>query len=121
MANQSSDSSARRAAQLKQSEGVLGSQKLVAFVATLDPGRAKEFYRDTLGLHLVSEDEFALVFDANGTMLRVTRVQRLAPAQFTVLGWEVRDIIRTAKNLQKAHVALKRYPGMKQDELGIWD
>ncbi len=106
---------------MKQSEGVLGSQKLVAFVATLDPGRAKEFYRGTLGLRLVSEDEFALVFDANGTMLRVTRVQQLAPAKYTVLGRGVRDIIRTAKNLQKAHVALERYPGMKQDKLGIWE
>lgn len=106
---------------MKQNEGVLGSQKLVAFVATLDPGRAKGFYRDRLGLRLLSEDEFALVFDANGTTLRISRVQRLAPAQYTVLGWEVRDIIRTAKYLQKAHVALERYPGMKQDELGIWD
>jgi len=99
---------------------MLGSQKLVAFVATRDPARAKEFYRDTLGLHLVSEDEFALVFDAAGTMLRVTRVQELTAAKYTVLGWQVQDIVRTAKQLQRARVALERYPGMQQDELGIW-
>jgi catechol 2,3-dioxygenase-like lactoylglutathione lyase family enzyme len=93
----------------------------VAFVATRDPGRAKKFYRDTLGLRLVSEDEFALVFDAAGTMLRVTRVQELAAAKYTVLGWQVRDIGQTAKQLQQAHVALERYPGMQQDELGIWN
>ena len=90
-------------------------------MATRDPGRAKEFYRNTLGLHLVSEDEFALVFDAAGTMLRVTRVQELTAAKYTVLGWQVRDIVRTAKRLQKAHVALEHYPGMQQDELGIWN
>ncbi len=99
---------------------MLGSQKLVAFVATLDPSRAKEFYRDTLGLPLVREDQFALVFDAAGIMLRVTPVQELAAAKYTVLGWQVRDIVRTAKDLQKAHVTLERYPGMQQDELGIW-
>ena len=99
----------------------MGSQKLVAFVATRDPGRAKAFYRDTLGLRLVSEDEFALVFDAAGTMLRVTTVQEVAAAKYTVLGWQVSDIVRTAKNLQKALITLERYAGMRQDELGIWN
>jgi catechol 2,3-dioxygenase-like lactoylglutathione lyase family enzyme len=93
----------------------------VAFVATRDLGRAKEFYRDALGLHLVSEDEFALVFDAAGTMLRVTRVEKPAAAKYTVLGWQVRDIVETAKQLQQAHVVLERYPGMQQDELSIWN
>jgi len=101
-------------------KSILGSHKLVAFVATRNAGRAKAFYRDTLGLRLVSEDEFALVFDAAGTMLRVTRVQEVAAAAYTVLGWQVPDIVRMAKNLQQAHVTLQRYPGMSQDELGIW-
>jgi catechol 2,3-dioxygenase-like lactoylglutathione lyase family enzyme len=100
---------------------MLGSQKLVAFVATRDCGRAKAFYRDTLGLRLISEDQFAVVFDAAGTMLRITSVQEVAEAKYTVLGWQVQDIVRTAKNLQKAHVTLERYPGMQQDELGIWN
>jgi catechol 2,3-dioxygenase-like lactoylglutathione lyase family enzyme len=100
---------------------MLGSQKLVAFVATRDPVRAKEFYRDTLGLQLISEDEFALVFNAAGTVLRVTRVQELAAAKYTVLGWQVRDIIGTVTRLQKAHVAMEHYRGMQQDELGIWN
>ena len=37
-----------------------------------DPSRAKTFYG--LGLSLVSEDCFALVFNANGTMLRLAIV-----------------------------------------------
>jgi catechol 2,3-dioxygenase-like lactoylglutathione lyase family enzyme len=99
---------------------MLGSCKLVAFIAARDLGRAKAFYRDTLGLRMVSEDEFALVFDAAGTMLRIARVQEVAAAEYTVLGWQIPDIVRMAKNLQKAHVTLQRYPGMPQDELGIW-
>jgi len=53
----------------------LSDQSIIGFVATSDPDRAKKFYRDTLGLPLVSEEKpFALVFDAHGTMLRVTIV-----------------------------------------------
>ncbi len=121
MANRISGDTPQKMSPAGQRESILGSQELVAFVATRDPRRAKEFYRDTLGLPLVSEDEFALVFDAAGTMLRVTPVQELAAAKYTVLGWQVRDIIWTATHLQKAHVALEHYPGMKQDELGIWN
>ncbi len=99
---------------------MLGAEKLVAFVATRDSEHAKEFYRDTLGLRLVSEDPFGLVLDAGGTMLRVPRVSELVTAKYTVLGWHVRDIVSTARQLREAHVALERYPGMQQDELGIW-
>lgn len=99
---------------------VLGSYKLMAFVATLDPARAKAFYGGTLGLRLVSEDRFALVFDANGTTLRVSTVRELAPAKFTVLGWEVPDIVAAATALEAAGVNLERYGFPDQDERGIW-
>ena len=46
---------------------MLRREKLVAFVGTRDSARAKKFYRDTLGLCLISEDKFAVVFDAAGT------------------------------------------------------
>ena len=99
---------------------MLKAAKVVAFVGTRQPDRARSFYRDTLGLKLVSEDPFAIVFDANGTMLRVSIVPELTPAKFTVLGWQVADIAATARDLQKAGVALQRFPGMQQDELGVW-
>ena len=121
MAKQTSSDTPQKASLSGLRESILGSQELVAFVATRDPSRAKKFYRDTLGLPLVSEDEFALVFDATGTMLRVTRVRELAAAKYTVLGWQVRDIVQTAKDLEKAHVTLERYSGLQQDELGIWN
>jgi catechol 2,3-dioxygenase-like lactoylglutathione lyase family enzyme len=102
------------------SRSPLGHCHLVAFVATRDAARAKAFYRDTLGLHLVSEDGFGLVFDVNGTVLRVPVVQHVVPAPYTVLGWEVADVAATAKALRTAGVVLERYPGMQQDDLGIW-
>lgn len=99
---------------------VLGSHKLIAVVATRNPVRAKAFYRDTLGLRLLSEDRFATVFDAHGTMLRVSNVQELAPAKHTVLGWEVPDIVAMVKELQNAGVKLEQYGLKDQDEFGIW-
>ena len=101
-------------------DAAFGSYTIVAFVATSKPAQARSFYRDTLGLRLVSEDEFALVFDAHGTMLRVAIVKDVRAAEYTVLGWQVPDIVATAKRLQEAGVQLRRYPGMGQDEQGIW-
>lgn len=71
-------------------QSILGKSMLVAFVATTDFAKARAFYEGVLGLKLVEDQQpFALVFDANGTMLRVTAVHEHNPAQFTVLGWEV--------------------------------
>jgi len=58
---------------------MLNTSPLHAFIPTLNPTRAKEFYGETLGLPQVSESPFALEFNANGTLLRVTTVQALIP------------------------------------------
>jgi catechol 2,3-dioxygenase-like lactoylglutathione lyase family enzyme len=97
-------------------------QPIIGFVATTNPDRAKAFYRDILGLPLVSEElPFALVFDANGTMLRLTIVREFTPAPYTVLGWRVPVIEEAAGTLQRAGVTFERYSGLTQDELGIWN
>jgi catechol 2,3-dioxygenase-like lactoylglutathione lyase family enzyme len=99
----------------------LADQNLVAFAATSDPERAKQFYRDTLGLRLVAEQlPYALVFDAHGTTIRVQIVSKVVPSGYTILGWQVKDITTAAKALLEAGVRFERYPGMEQDELGIW-
>ena len=99
---------------------MLGSSKVVAFVATAAPARARAFYADSLGLSLVSEDSFALVFDAGGTTLRVSIVQEVRPAGYTVLGWMVPDIGVAVRDLAQRGVAFQRYDGLKQNAQGIW-
>ena len=100
---------------------MLESCKLVGFVGVRDAERAKAFYRDTLGLKLaVDELPFALVFDCEGTALRVTMVREVVAAPYTVLGWAVTDITATASGLAAAGVKFQRYPQIQQDELGIW-
>jgi catechol 2,3-dioxygenase-like lactoylglutathione lyase family enzyme len=50
----------------------LGKCNIIGFISIVDVPRAKEFYRDTLGLRLIMEEPpFALVFEANGIMLRL--------------------------------------------------
>lgn len=55
---------------------MLPNEELKAFIPTTDAEKAKFFYKDLLGLKLMSEDDYALEFDANGTSLRVTGVQQ---------------------------------------------
>jgi catechol 2,3-dioxygenase-like lactoylglutathione lyase family enzyme len=99
---------------------VLRQAKLVAFTAVSDAARARAFYRDVLGLKLISEDGFAIVFDAHGTTLRVSLVKEVVAAPYTVLGWGVADIAAAVKGLSAAGVQFERYPWMEQDDLGIW-
>lgn len=98
----------------------LASRKLVAFVATVDAARARDFYGRALGLRLVSADDFALVFDANGTTLRISVVRQLVPAGYTVLGWLVPNVEQTVRELLQRSVVFERFDGLQQDELGIW-
>ena len=98
----------------------MNDSKIICFVATRDATGARRFYEATLGLKCVSEDPFAIVFDANGTMLRVQKVKELTPAQYTALGWEVADIAAQIRELNESGVRFERFPGLPQDELGVW-
>lgn len=99
---------------------MLGSAKIVAFAPTRDAKQARAFYQGVLGLKLVSEDNFALVFDANGTMLRVTIVPKLTPHPFTILGWDVADVAASVAELSAKGVEFQQYGMPGQDERGIW-
>lgn len=99
---------------------MLANQQLKAFVPTVMPDKARTFYRDILGLRLLSEDNYALEFEANGILLRVITVPQLQPHAFTALGWNVGDIHATIQALNKKGVACERYDFFEQDPLGIW-
>ena len=99
---------------------MLADKELKAFVPTVKPGEAKTFYKDILGLKLLSEDHYALEFNANGTLLRVIIVQELKPQVFTVLGWNVEDISSAIKSLNIKGIICEKYDFLQQDSLGIW-
>lgn len=99
---------------------MIAEADVIAFVSTGDPDRACAFYRDVLGLELVERNAFASVFDANGTTLRVTTVDRVDPAPYTVLGWLVADIDATLRELAGRGVEPVHNDGMEQDAAGVW-
>jgi catechol 2,3-dioxygenase-like lactoylglutathione lyase family enzyme len=99
---------------------MLERAQLTAFLATTQSARAAEFYGETLGLRRVSEDGFALVFDANGVELRLQKVDRFTPQRFTALGWQVSGIDALVAALSARGVRFQRYPGMEQDAQGVW-
>jgi catechol 2,3-dioxygenase-like lactoylglutathione lyase family enzyme len=99
---------------------MLGSTNIVAFVPIKDGHKARAFYEGVLGLRFVKDDGFALVFEANGTMLRAAKMKDFTPAQFTVLGWQVSKIEDIVRVLGTRGVKFEIFGFFKQDELGIW-
>jgi len=99
---------------------MLANEKLVAFGATTDGQRAATFYGGVLGLPILSDDPFAIVFDANGVELRIQKVERLTPQPFTALGWQVSDLTPILARLAAANISAERYAWLDQDAAGIW-
>ncbi|MGA8152727.1 MAG: VOC family protein [Terriglobales bacterium] len=99
---------------------MLGSTNIVAFVPITDTARARAFYEGVLGLRFVKDDGFAMVLDAHGIMVRVSKAPNFKPAQFTILGWEVPNIEETVLGLGKRGVHFEVFGFFKQDDLGIW-
>ena len=98
-------------------------EKMVGFIPSRDLDRARSFYEGQLGLTVQGDDGFALVLQVGGRMLRIVNMARgpdFTPFPFTLLGWEVQDLQRAARELRDKGVTLERYPGLTQDELGVW-
>jgi len=98
---------------------MLTNSPLIAFIPTKDAARARSFY-ETLGLRFISDDSFAIVMDANGTMVRVVRVGEFTPFPFTILGWQVNDIHKTVAEMTSKDVKFSRYSFLEQSADGVW-
>jgi catechol 2,3-dioxygenase-like lactoylglutathione lyase family enzyme len=96
------------------------SRRPISFVATVQPEKAKAFYRDVLGLKLLESSPYALVFGDGDAMLRVQIVPELGVAPYTVHGWQVTDIAREIEALVSKGVTFLMFDQFRQDEMGIW-
>ena len=99
---------------------MIGHAKQVGFVGVSDLDAAERFYGSLLGLELVDARPFALVHETPISQLRITVVDEVRAAPYTVLGWIVEDLNSEVDRLVQAGVTFNRYPGMAQDERGIW-
>ena len=91
----------------------------ITFLVTDNRAAAKEFYGSILGLKLLNEEPGTLVWDMNGTVLRMSVLPKLNPAPYTVLGWLVADIRKVCRDLQGKGVVFNHYDQFEQDDLGI--
>ena len=99
---------------------MLSTNPLIAFIPSKDASQSRSFYEGTLGLSFVSDDNFAIVMDANGTMVRIVRVGEFTAAPFTILGWQVEDIHAKVAELSSKGVQFNRYPWFEQSADGVW-
>jgi catechol 2,3-dioxygenase-like lactoylglutathione lyase family enzyme len=91
----------------------------LVFIGVDDLAAARNFYEITLGLSFVADEMGTLLFDMNGTPLRVSAVKDFKPQSFSVLGWSVADIEAETDQLIAAGIEPIRYPGMPQGDRGI--
>jgi catechol 2,3-dioxygenase-like lactoylglutathione lyase family enzyme len=100
---------------------MLSSATPVAFVPSTDLERSRQFYEQVLRLPVASADNFAVVVQAAGMAIRVTKVgAHLRVQPFTVLGWRVSDTHAEVAELSSRGVAFLRVDGVEQDEAGVW-
>jgi catechol 2,3-dioxygenase-like lactoylglutathione lyase family enzyme len=99
---------------------MLDGSNLTAFLATTDASRTRAFYEGVLGLRFVSDDPFALVYDAQGTELRIQKVERFTPQPHTALGWLVTSLQAVIREIVARGGRFERYPSLGQDEAGVW-
>jgi predicted enzyme related to lactoylglutathione lyase len=87
-----------------------------------DLKKAKDFYRETLGLE-VSESSEGLELRTGDNVIFLYPKPNHAPASFTVLNFQVDDIDEAVKQLAAIGVSLERYnlPDIKTNEQGIFD
>jgi len=100
--------------------GILEAAKPAIVICTRDRARATAFYRDTLGLTVAYEDDFAAVFNIGGVTLRISIVPDFTPHEHTLLGFNVPDVAATVKALREKGVTFNICQHVRQDELGIW-
>jgi catechol 2,3-dioxygenase-like lactoylglutathione lyase family enzyme len=99
---------------------MLGKYDVMAFVPTVEPAKARDFYENTLGLAVLASDDNGVTYDVNGRRLRLSFVQELQPAPFSVLCWVVPNVRAVIAALTVKNVVFERYAWMKQDVHGVW-
>ncbi len=97
---------------------MLSNSKLQSIIWTSRIVESKEFYRHVLGLVLKDKSDGALVFDVNGSDLRVAPVPSTTPSEHTVLGFDVPDVDSIITFLAGQGIEFERFDGFPHAENG---
>ena len=98
---------------------MFSKSNLQSILLTSRIAEAEEFYRNVLGLVLKEKSDGALVFDVNGSDLRVAPVPSTTPSEHTVMGFEVPDVDSIVTFLSNRGVDLVRFDGFPHAENGV--
>jgi catechol 2,3-dioxygenase-like lactoylglutathione lyase family enzyme len=105
-------------------EGAAMAQ-LMAMVNVADRLRARAFYTDVLGpvlgISAPQIDPFGDQFPNGDSYIRLTALPDWQAGPYPVLGWRVVDAGAAVAALVAGGVAMLIYPGMGQDEQGLWN
>jgi catechol 2,3-dioxygenase-like lactoylglutathione lyase family enzyme len=88
--------------------------------AVKDIAEAKAFYSQTLGLEVGEDPDRGLELHLpGGVSVFVYPKPDFVPATFTILNFQVTDIVAAVSELTAAGVTMERYPGLEADAQGI--
>ena len=97
---------------------MLKDSAIMAVLPAKDINRAKDFYRDKLGLEPSETVEDNLVYRCgNGTSFLVYQTENAGTAKNTQMGWETDNLERDMEELRGRGVVFEEYdfPGLKTE------
>ena len=102
-------------------ETILTEAKAFPSFSVNDIGKARAFYRDTLGLHVDDRPEGLELDVGGGNKVFVYGKPNHQPATFTILNFAVDNVETAVEKLKSTGVRFEQYdmPGIKTDERGI--
>jgi len=103
---------------------MLKDSPIMAVLPAKDINRAKDFYRDKLGLEPSDsmEDNSLLYSGGNGTGFLIYQTENAGTAKNTQMGWETDNLEREMEDLRGRGVVFEEYdmPGLKTEN-GVFD
>ena len=90
------------------------------FLGTADADATKAFYSDVIGLSLVRNDAFGVVFACGAGELTLSKIPEVSPQPYTVLDFAVADFEAAHAGLAKKGVVFERFEGLELDDLSSW-
>lgn len=98
---------------------MLSNSKLQAIIWTCHLDKSEKFYSDLLGLSIKERSDGALVYDVNGSVLRVSPIPETTPTEHTVLGFSVTDVDSVVTSLTNQGIIFERFEGFPHEANGI--
>lgn len=106
---------------MKQASSVLTDARAFPSFSVDDIGKARAFYRDTLGLEVADKPEGLELEVGGGNKVFVYSKPDHRPATFTILNFPVADVASAVDRLTASGVRFESYdlPGIRTDARGI--